>query len=201
MCPVTTSVNYLKNIPERNLIQYVFEDIYSVPSREIILISEIKRVFRKKPTEKPEGEEVKSKAEEIPKIEVIVKDKEKPDEILIVGAKTIEKPEGEEVLSKAEEMPKIEIIVKDKEEPEREVKSRVLRAKKPVKPTDKPEIEGSEITILDNKPVSELDSITTLTSTNVSILENRETGAPKIIVLKQKKVVMKNLVDNISEIC
>ena len=160
--------------------------VEEVPKIEVVSLS------------KPEEEEVKPKSEEIPKIEVIVKDKEKPDEILIVGAKTIEKPEGEEVLSKAEEMPKIEIIVKDKEEPEREVKSRVLRAKKPVKPTDKPEIEGSEITILDNKPVSELDSFTTLPSTNVSILENRETGAPKIIVLKQKKVVMKNLVDNIS---
>ena len=145
----------MKNIPERNLIQYVFDDIYSIPSREIILISEIKRGLRKKP----------------------------------------EKPEEEEVLAKAGEMPKIEIIVKDKEEPEREVKSRVLRAKKPVKRTDEPEIEGSEITILDNKPVSELDSITTLPSTNVSILE---TSAPKIIVIKQKKVVMKNLVDNIS---
>ena len=44
-----------------------------------------------------------------------------------------------------------------------------------MKPTDKPEIEGDEITILENKPIS-----------------------PKIIVLKQKKVVMKNLVDNIS---
>jgi len=109
---------------------------------------------------KPEEEDKKPISEEIPKKEIIVKDKEKPDEILVVGDNTIEKPVEEEVKPKAEEVevPKIEVVTLEK--PVEEVpKIEVASLSKPEEEDKKPiseEIPKKEIIVKDKEKPDEI---------------------------------------------
>ena len=47
-CPITQTINYLKNAHNRSFIQYIPEDIYSIPPKEQVLISDIKNIKKEK---------------------------------------------------------------------------------------------------------------------------------------------------------
>ena len=47
-CPITQTINHLKNIRNRTVIQYNPEDIYSIPPKEEIILSKVKNIQKSK---------------------------------------------------------------------------------------------------------------------------------------------------------
>ena len=77
ICPIATTVNHLKNICNRNVLQYDPEDLYSIPPKEPVLIIKIKSIKKEKEKESEEIEE----EEILMKTRILRTKKEKETEI------------------------------------------------------------------------------------------------------------------------